>query len=84
MPGRALLPVFLILSSFAIAASAQIVVTGTVVDPSGGAVAGATVLLHGATAKTDDLGRFRIENVPPGRIAWMLPPAMPSSRCAAT
>ena len=51
--------------------SAQVAVNGTVVDPSGGAVAGARVSLKpssgNAPAVADDLGRFRIEGVVPGR-----------------
>ena len=51
--------------------TAQVAINGTVVDPSGGAVAGANVALKmstgNAAAVTDDLGRFRIEGIPPGR-----------------
>ena len=67
MFGRLLPLPLLILQFLAAAASAQVPVTGTVVDPSGGAVAGATVSLQGASAKTDALGQFRIERVTPGR-----------------
>lgn len=55
----------------AASASAQVVVSGTVVDPSGGAVARASISLRtsapNASAVSDDLGRFRIEGVTPGR-----------------
>jgi hypothetical protein len=51
--------------------SAQVAVNGTVIDPSGGAVAGAHVSLKASTgnaaAVTDELGRFRIEGILPGR-----------------
>ncbi|HEX7419649.1 MAG TPA: carboxypeptidase regulatory-like domain-containing protein [Thermoanaerobaculia bacterium] len=46
---------------------AQVTVTGTVVDPSNAAVAGATVNLGAQNTLTDSLGRFRIEGVPTGR-----------------
>jgi len=42
-------------------------VNGTVVDPSGGAVTGATVSLHGSSTTTDSLGRFHFDGVAPGR-----------------
>ncbi|MEA2327733.1 MAG: Carboxypeptidase regulatory-like domain, partial [Thermoanaerobaculia bacterium] len=42
-------------------------ITGTVVDPSGGAVPGATVSLHGSSTTTDNLGHFHFDNVAPGR-----------------
>ncbi|MEA2238092.1 MAG: hypothetical protein QOC81_2816 [Thermoanaerobaculia bacterium] len=51
-------------------ARAQVVVTGTVTDPSGAAVAGANVSVRGTTnvsAVTDDLGNFRIGALTPGR-----------------
>ncbi len=67
MHARVLIPIFIIASLFAAAAPAQVAVTGTVIDPSGGAVAGATVSLPGSSVKTDDLGRFRIEHIAPGR-----------------
>lgn len=46
--------------------------TGTVHDPSGQPVANATVVVIGVTAtplstRTDDIGRFRLDNVPEGR-----------------
>jgi hypothetical protein len=42
-------------------------ITGTVVDPSGGAVPGATVSLHASSTTTDNLGHFHFDNVAPGR-----------------
>ena len=54
----------------AASARAQVAVTGTVVDPSGAAVAHARVSLHGVLAATsDDSGRFHIEGVAIGRNA---------------
>jgi Carboxypeptidase regulatory-like domain/TonB dependent receptor len=48
-------------------ASAQVTIIGTVVDPSGAAVPGAAVSLQAHRAKTDDLGRFTMAGVMPGR-----------------
>jgi outer membrane receptor protein involved in Fe transport len=59
---------FLFLAS--VNARAQVVVTGTVIDPSGAAVAGANVSVRGTTnvsAVADNLGNFRIEALTPGR-----------------
>jgi hypothetical protein len=42
-------------------------ISGTVVDPSGGAVPGAAVSIHGSAATTDTLGHFQIDAVAPGR-----------------
>jgi hypothetical protein len=42
-------------------------INGTVVDPSGGAVTGATVSLHGTSTTTDNLGHFHFDAVAPGR-----------------
>jgi outer membrane receptor protein involved in Fe transport len=72
---------FLVLSlfvlCFAVGAFAQSATTGsiegTVVDPNGAAVPGVSVTVSGAnliqaqTATTDDGGRFRVLNLPPGR-----------------
>jgi hypothetical protein len=69
--------VFFILAfaSITTAASAQILVTGTVTDPSGAAVQRAAVTLKAAargpaiaSAETDDLGRFRVGPVAPGHV----------------
>lgn len=55
------------------AASAQVALTGTVVDQSGGAIAGATVTVRSdpagppRTIATDPSGGFAIHNLPPGR-----------------
>jgi hypothetical protein len=51
-------------------ASAQLTVTGRVVDPSQAAVPRARVSLTGTatlTTTADEIGRFRFDNVPPGR-----------------
>ncbi|HEX3579391.1 MAG TPA: TonB-dependent receptor [Thermoanaerobaculia bacterium] len=42
-------------------------INGTVVDPSGSAVAGATVSLQGSSTTTDNLGQFHFDAVAPGR-----------------
>ena len=65
------------LALFAVGAMAQTATTGaiegTVTDPQGNAVPNATVTVTGSnlisaqTATTDDQGRFRIGNLPPGR-----------------
>jgi hypothetical protein len=65
MATRFLLVLFL--QFFAATAWAQVAVSGRVVDPSGAAVAGATVSIQGSSAKTDEMGRFRIERLAPGR-----------------
>ena len=65
------------LALFAVSAMAQTATTGaiegTVLDPQGRAVPGATVTVTGSnlisaqTAVTDDQGRYRIANLPPGK-----------------
>jgi outer membrane receptor protein involved in Fe transport len=67
----------LCLSLFTMSAFAQSSTTGsiegTVTDPQGGVVPNATVTVSGSnlitpqTAQTDDEGRFRVLNLPPGR-----------------
>ena len=67
----------LVLSLFAVSASAQTSTTGsiegTVVDVNGAAVPGVEVtvtspnLIRAQTATTDDEGNYRIPNLPPGR-----------------
>jgi hypothetical protein len=47
--------------------AALISVTGTVVDPSGGAVVGAKVSIQGSSTTTDNLGHFHFDAVAPGR-----------------
>jgi hypothetical protein len=42
-------------------------ITGTVVDPSGGAVTGASVSFQGSSTTTDNLGHFHFDAVTPGR-----------------
>jgi hypothetical protein len=63
----------LLAASFVAAAAAGGVVSGTVTDPKGAVVVGATVsaLPEGgaqpvATAKTDERGQYKFENLPPG------------------
>jgi outer membrane receptor protein involved in Fe transport len=72
MPTSRFLPFFFALLFLAAAASAQVTVTGTVVDPSGAAVANAAVALHAgsatvASATSDEQGVFRFDGVMPGR-----------------
>jgi outer membrane receptor protein involved in Fe transport len=65
------------LALFAVSAMAQTATTGsiegTVVDPQGGAVPGATITVSGGTllspltAKTDAQGRYTVSQVPPGK-----------------
>jgi hypothetical protein len=65
------------LTLFAVSAMAQTATTGaiegTVLDPQGRAVPNATVTVTGSnlisaqTAVTDDQGRYRVANLPPGR-----------------
>jgi hypothetical protein len=63
--GRVLATLVLLATSFA--AVAQVVFTGTVIDPSGAGVPHATVTLNGISTTTDDSGRFRFDSVPAGR-----------------
>ena len=48
-------------------------IEGTVTDPQGGIIAGATVTVSGVnliraqTAQTDDSGRYQVLNLPPGK-----------------
>ena len=67
----------LCLALFSVSARAQSQTTGSiagmVTDPQGGAVANATVTVSGSnliraqTAITDDQGRYKILNLPPGK-----------------
>jgi hypothetical protein len=47
--------------------AAVISITGTVVDPSGSAVPGATITLQGSSTTADNLGHFHFDAVAPGR-----------------
>jgi len=64
---RCLSVAIFLISLTTLTASAQLAVTGTVLDPSGSAVAGAVVTLQGASATTDASGHFQIEQIKPGR-----------------
>jgi hypothetical protein len=63
---------FLAVAAIAAVASAQVAVTGTVIDPSGAAVPGAAVALKAkgvaiASTVTDASGRFHLDGVAAGR-----------------
>ena len=72
---KSLLIAFAALAVFAVTVAGQVTggaVTGTVLDPNGGAVVGATVLLHDKTrgqdhtAETTSAGSYSFPNVPTG------------------
>src|SRR5215475_8788197 len=77
-----LLTAFVILSLFTMGAFAQTATTGTiegtVTDPNGAVVPGATVkvtspnLIRAQTATTDSQGRYRLVNLPPGKYALIV------------
>jgi hypothetical protein len=64
---------FAVLFSVSLAAQSMVPLTGTVVDPSGAGVAGATITLKGEsggpaiTVTSDEAGRFRFAGLSPGR-----------------